>query len=428
MAKKRKLPTEFSAHGAAMLRQVFPLLAKLSASGTERDKAGNRRLLFSQYASLILVGLFNPALESARAIVAASGVKKIAKLTGGKKVADGSFSEASSIFDPRLLEGIIKDLRSRWHQQRMSSEPRSGRASDRTVERLIAVDGSVLTALPQIVGRIAAKEKGQWRFHALVHVLDGQPVASKLTEEPSAKGRAERDVLAEMIAADQIDIPQSDEGHLFLMDRGYRSAELFNKIHTAGHDYICRLNRTDGKLLKPPKKGEVREPIQLPPLSAEAIAMGIVADELITMGGNCGASKIGSDHPMRRIKLIPPADRPSSARQGRVRTDQTGRDELVLATTLMDLTAEEIVRLYEHRWEVELFFRFLKQVLGCKKLLSAKTAGVQIQLYCAIIASLLLALTTGGDLTRRKFEMICLYFAGWADEEELLEAMEKRPP
>nr|WP_233216303.1 IS4 family transposase [Blastopirellula marina] len=411
-----------------MLRQVFPLLGTLAGAGAERDKSGNRQLMFSQYAALILVGLFNPALESARAIVAASGLKKIRKATGGQKVSDGAFSEASSVFDPQLLDGIVKNLRARWHQQRILANPQLGSVSDRVLERLIAVDASVLSALPQIAGRIAAKNKGQWRFHALVHVLDGLPVAAKLTEEPGAKGRAERDVLADIVATDQIDIPKSDDGHLFLMDRGYRSADLFNKLQAAGHDYICRLNRTDGKLIKPPKNGTTVELPQLPRLSEEAKAMGVVADELITLGGNCGASKIGSDHFVRRITLVPPSDRASSARQGRVRTDQTGRDELVLATTLLDLTAEEVVRLYEYRWEVELFFRFLKQVLGCKKLLSAKTSGVEIQLYCALIASLLLALATGGDITRRKFEMVCLYFAGWADEEELLEAVSKQPP
>lgn len=428
MGKARKRSAEFSAHGAAMLRQVFPLLGTLAGAGTERDKAGNRRLTYSQYAALILVAMFNPTLESARAIVATSGLKKIRTATGGGKVSDGAFSEASSVFDPQLLDGIVKSLRARWHQQRLLANPKLGSVSDRLLERLIAVDASVLSALPQIAGRIAAKGKGQWRFHALVHVLDGLPVATKLTEEPASKGRAERDVLADIVAADQIDVPQADEGHLFLMDRGYRSADLFNKLQTAGHDYVCRLNRTDGKLLKPRKNGARDEHPQLPPLSEEAQQMGIVADELITLGGNCGASKIGSDHLIRRIKLVPPADRPSSARQGRVRTDQTGRDELVLATTLLDLTAEEVVRLYEYRWEVELFFRFLKQVLGCKKLISAKTPGVEIQLYCALIASLLLALATGGDITRRKFEMVCLFFAGWADEDELLEAVSKQPP
>jgi hypothetical protein len=60
--------------------------------------------------------------------------------------------------------------------------------------------------------------------------------------------------------------------------------------------------------------------------------------------------------------------------------------------------------------------------------LSAKTAGVEIQLYCAVIVSLLLALATGGNLTKRNFEMICLYFSGWADEEELLDSLNKAPP
>ena len=49
--------------GVGMLRRVFPMLAVLASSGTQRDKAGNRQLLFSQYAGLILVGLFNPILE-----------------------------------------------------------------------------------------------------------------------------------------------------------------------------------------------------------------------------------------------------------------------------------------------------------------------------------------------------------------------------
>lgn len=433
MAKKKAMlshhdPLEW----AEMLRRVFPMLAGLAQSGTQRDKARNRQLLYSQYAGLILVGLLNPVLNSSRAIVAASGLKNLRKLTGGSKVSLGSFSEATSVFEPQLLEGIVKQLRAEVHQQqhlkKVLSKSSAGELPDKLIERLIAVDGSVLTALPQVVGKLGEPKKGQWRLHAHVRVCDETLVASKLTEEPSAKGKSERDILAETIAANEIDVPDSEAGHLFLMDRGYRSAALFNKIHAAGHDYICRLNRKDGRLLKDVAKDQNGETIELPSISTEATAMGVIADEFISLGGNCGASKIGSDHAIRRITLIPPADRTSSARQGRVRDDQGGRDELILATTLFDLPAEHIVKLYEHRWQVELFFRFLKHVLKCNQLLSAKTAGVEIQLYCAVIASLLLALATGGNLNKRNFEMICLYFSGWADEEELLESLNKAPP
>jgi hypothetical protein len=100
----------------------------------------------------------------------------------------------------------------------------------------------------------------------------------------------------------------------------------------------------------------------------------------------------------------------------------------VLATTLFDLPAEQIVALYAERWTIELFFRFLKHTLGCQKLLSTKTHGVQIQLYCAVLASLLLALACGRSITKRQYEMVCLRLTGWADDEDLCQAFGLPPP
>lgn len=435
MAARRAKRTEIDPlilQGAGLLRRVFPLLAVLAESGTARDKAGNRRLRFSQYAALVLVGLFNPVLQSARALVAASGLRKVRQLTGGQRVSLGSFSEATSVFDPRLLAGLTKELRSQWHRQRQLQRLRWGRrlgsVPDALLERLVAVDGSVLSALPQVAGRLGRAHKGQWRLHAHVRVGDGAVVAASVTEEPATGERSERNVLAQQVATTSAREDRVEPGTLLLLDRGYRSAALFNRLQAAGCEYVCRLNRSDGRVVDGPTIDEQGQPLTLPPLSDAAREMGIVADEWITLGGHCGASPVGSDHPLRRITLVPPPTRPSAARQGRVRSDQTGRDELVLATNLRDVSAEQVVLLYEHRWEVELFFRFLKQVLRCEQLITAKTAGVQIQLYCAILASLLLALATGGHLTRRHYEMVCLYLSGWADEDELLEALIKPPP
>jgi len=254
MAKKRGsggMPVE----GAAMLRRVFPILTSLAEAGTERDKAGNRQLRYSQYAGLVLVGLFNPILNSARALVAASGLKKIRKLTGGGRVSLGSFSEATSVFDPHLLEGLIKTLRSQVHQQnlrRCLNSRRPGDVPSELVNRLIAVDGSLFTALPQVVGRLGTLHQGQWRLHAHVRVLDRTLVEARLTREPSTGSDAERNVLAEVVADHTIDVPTSQASHLFLMDRGYRSGALFNRIHQEGHDDICRLNRTDGQTVTVP--------------------------------------------------------------------------------------------------------------------------------------------------------------------------------
>ena len=57
-----------------------------------------------------------------------------------------------------------------------------------------------------------------------------------------------------------------------------------------------------------------------------------------------------------------------------------------------------------------------------------KQEGIEIQTYCAIIACLLISLWTGRKPTLRTYEMICYYFTGLADEEELQAHISKLPP
>jgi hypothetical protein len=407
-AKKSK-SKELSAQGSHLLRQIFPLLQRIEDKSAERDKAGNRRLSYAQYASLILVGLFNPTLDSARALIAASGIKGVRKLTGGGKVSLGSFSEAASVFDPASLEPLIKRFKQRLRDKRTRESVDASVFTAGLAERLVAVDATVLSTLPGLASDSSRMRR--WRLHVFLRVAGGVVEKSCLTEEPSRPGRSERDMAQAMLppkASDQ------EVAGLYLLDRGYRSGALFNRIVAVGGDYVARINRNEGQAQS-----------QCASLTDEARAMGVVADEQITYGTR-KSDRV--DHPMRRITLVPPSDRPSSARQGRPRTDQSGRDELVLATTLFDLPAEQIVALYAERWTIELFFRFLKHTLGCQKLLSTKTKGVQIQLYCAVLASLLLALACGRSITKRQYEMVCLRLTGWADDEDLCQAFGLPPP
>ncbi len=74
------------------------------------------------------------------------------------------------------------------------------------------------------------------------------------------------------------------------------------------------------------------------------------------------------------------------------------------------------------------FFRFFKHVLGCRHLLSAHQKGIVMQVYCAIIACRLISLWTRRKPTLRSYEMVCLYFMGWATLEELLNHIAKLKP
>ena len=106
--------------------------------------------------------------------------------------------------------------------------------------------------------------------------------------------------------------------------------------------------------------------------------------------------------------------------------DPLGTQEIpLLASSCSDLDAAWIALGYKFRWTVELFFRWFKCILGCQHLLSTCENGVAIQVYMALIASLVITLWTGHKPTKRTFEMICHYFSGWATENELLAHIRK---
>ena len=69
------------------------LFARLRDAGRERDAAGNRRLLYSHYASLVLLGLFNPAIQNLRGMQSASQLRRVQKKLGTGRVSLGSLSE-----------------------------------------------------------------------------------------------------------------------------------------------------------------------------------------------------------------------------------------------------------------------------------------------------------------------------------------------
>jgi IS4 transposase len=133
------------------------------------------------------------------------------------------------------------------------------------------------------------------------------------------------------------------------------------------------------------------------------------------------SSKPGArpDHPVRLVMVqVTPHVRRGGAR-GRFAGPQT-RGTLVIATDLPDVPAEVVALVYRYRWAIEVFFRFFKQVLGCRHLTSTKPQGVLIQVCCAVIARLLINLWTGAAPTKRTVEMLAFYFVGVATGAEVM--------
>jgi hypothetical protein len=396
--KKREDVTEEKITGLKYFDRLLPLFASLHEVGCQRDKAGNRQLFMDQYCSLILLFLFNPIVTSLRGLQQASELKKVQRKLGCPRASLGSFSEATQVFEPErlqvIVEGLLGEVEVLPHDSRL----------DQLKQALVAVDGTLLKRLPQITQAAwqSRKHPDGWRLHAQFEILRGVPRRMDLTDGRNRGPSNEKQVLRSTLEKDCC----------YVTDRGYEQFSLFNAIVDAGSSYVCRVR--DDHLFS----ADVEQP-----LSPESQAEGIVYDGVGTLGSP-KSKRI--EHPHHRVRLIRIHVEPHPKRGGNKR--QPGSGELVLATNLLDVPAEVVALIYRHRWLVELFFRFFKHVLGCRHLLSHDPEGIEIQTYCAIIACLLISLTTGRKPTLRTYEMICFYFTGLADEEELLAHIAKLKP
>jgi len=362
--------------GFKYFKLLNPLLERLHARGTQRDKAGNRHLFYDQYAALLLMYFFNPILTSLRGIQQATALAKVQRLLGCSRTSLGSLSEAARVFDAAAVQEILTELAARIPHGATSREQQA-------LKDLTAVDGTLLPALPRMAWALWLDEEHRAaKMHLVFEVFRGIPVQATVT----AGNASENDQLRALLEA----------GRLYVIDRGYAEYQLFQDIIDGHSSFIGRL-----------RDNAVWQVIEERPVSAQAWAAGVRRDLVVWLGGDQSGAVFKQK--LRVVEVVTG------------KTDAHGRPEvLLLATDRLDLEADLIALGYQFRWSVELFFRWFKCILGCRHLLSTSANGVQIQVYLALIASLLISLWTGQKPTKRTFEMLCFYFTGWASEDELL--------
>jgi IS4 transposase len=120
------------------------------------------------------------------------------------------------------------------------------------------------------------------------------------------------------------------------------------------------------------------------------VGIGVVADEIIRLSSAKGKRHCPID--LRRVTFVREED----------------QKELVFITNDLSRSAVEIAALYKQRWEIELFFKWIKQNLKIKRFISQNRNGVMIQVLIALISYLLLKLTQLTYLSKRTLYQICL--------------------
>jgi len=389
--KKRQPVPESALQGFKYFKVLSPILQRLHS---EKDHH-NRKLYFDQYIALFLFYFFNPLVTSLRAIQQVSELKKVQKILGVKRTSLGSLSEASDVFDSQLIAPIIQQLAEQAIP--LETDPKL-----KSIEQmLVAVDGTLLLALPKMLWALWLNDNNRAaKLHLEFDIIKSVPVRAEITDANAN----EKNILRKSLGSDK----------LYVLDAGYGQYSLFEDIVKAKSSFVARL-----------KDNAVWQSIEERTLTEDDRLAGVQKDIVARLGSPKYQDDLSSNVRVIEIYHRGSPDRPRKSRVSSKNTFHTTDYTMLLVTDHMDLSAETIALIYRYRWQIELFFRWFKCILGCSYLLSLSKNGVSIQVYCALIASLLITLWTGRKPTKRTFEMLCYHFMGWADDEELFNHIEK---
>lgn len=367
-------------HAVRLISPMRRLLRQIHRAGAERDRAGNRKLFYDHYLSLLLLYFVNPSLDSLRALQQASNWKATQRKLGIPRVSLGSLSESVQVFDPALVRPILRELAD------LARPHLRGREAE-ALAHLTAVDGSFFAALPRMTWALwqDAEHRGV-KLHLQFSVAKWVPVDAQITPAACSEPAAMRSML--------------QPGLLYVNDRGYASFELMRSVLDVGSSFITRVK--DDLAL------HVQEERAISPAAAQA---GVIRDVILRrLGTSHHKDVVGRPLRLVVVRIV--------ERDGKV-------TELWLVTDRFDLDADLVAIAYRYRWSIELFFRWLKCVLGARHLLSHKQNGVELQVYAALIVSLLIAIRTGSKPTKRTFETIQFYLLGWVSDAEFAEHLRR---
>lgn len=365
--------------GPIVGRRLIRMLDKHLHALRERDAHGNRVLHYDHVVVAHLIAFFNPVVDSLRLVESVFDQPRAQRLFKLPAVKRSTLSDAQRVFDPTLLQRIVADLASR-----VERAPRADARLDELTRQIVAVDatffevaGRILWALPH--NSTSARGSMQMCLH--FDVFDGIPVGFTLLGGNQHEGPE----LARHIRANT----------LYLLDRAYQSYERLNAILQADSDFVVRLRSS--------ANFDVQEQRLL---TAEDRLAGVQHDWVVTPTD-------------RHFRFVQPVRLIEITVTGEARPVR-------LLTNRLDLPAAVIGLLYRHRWQIELFFRWLKCVVKQQHFMSESPDGMAIQLYVALIGTLLIALEIGTRPNKYDYAMLSLVAGGMLDYDEAREQMEQR--
>jgi len=369
-------------YGQRQVRQLETFVQQLR--DRERgDAHGNRRLFLSDLFIAQLLAFHHPTVRSLRTLDALSSTPTAQQILHVERLPRSTVSDANKVVDPRLLQPLLDDLAKRVDGRQLPHE------LELLVKRLVAVDGTFLRIVAELTwtlrqrtdnGRIVSKP----RLDVQLDVAAGVPRFAVL----SGHGRSECNAARLHI----------EPGKIYIADKAYFGFDLLRDWLTQEADFVVALN---SQILFRPE--------DLAPSTDTGATDGTVISDRCGYLSGCE----NSHPPTQRLREVVLR-----------RADGT---PLRLLTSLTDpaISATIIGELYRHRWQIELFFRWLKSCAHFRHAISHSQNGLSAALYVALIATLLTAMATGRRPSKYALAALQFVAAGLTELEQMVPVLDR---
>jgi hypothetical protein len=395
---------------------------------------GNRTLFYDEVVGAYLLAFFNPTMRSLRAIEDASRTPEAAEHLHLRRLCRSTMSDANALMDARLLEPLIRQLRARLPELKR----RDGQLA-RLLEQVQLIDGSFFASAATVTwalrdrkprpardgerapgpgpgpGAAPGSAPGSApgpapdaRQHSKARLdlrLDGHTLLPVRTTV-SGKGQSEPARAREAI----------EPGVIYVADRGFENLTYVAALLDGNADFVLRVKATTPTF----------EPRESLPLDEADYQAGVLGDRIGRLVGSphtaAAARRIGGQ-PLREVIVFDP--RNPKGPEGPEGPERPIRP-IRLITSLLDVPAHVIAELYRWRWQIELFFRWLKVHAHFEHLISRSRNGMTMGFHVAVIAVLLIYLRTGRPMSRYAFNLLSLVAAGFTTLEGILPILERR--
>ena len=308
--------------------------------------------------------------ESLRDLVLATQAhaNKAFRLGFGKAVTKSNLSKANNNRDYRIFAEFA---------YRVMSEARQCRATEifKLGGKVYAFDSSTIDLCLSVFGwALFRKRKGGIKLHTLYDIETQIPTFFHITPARIHDTRA-------------MDAIPYEENSFYIFDRAYNDFGRLFTINGVGAYFVVRGKKNND--FKP-----MRWKRRLP--------AGVLSDAIGYMAGQLTMSKYPEK--IRRILYLDPE------------SDRT----FIFFTNALDISPLKIAELYHNRWQIELFFKWLKQLLKVKKFWGVSENAVRIQIYTAVTAYCMMAIVQKKmDVQRSIYEMLQLVSVSLTDTVEL---------